>query len=176
MKPKYYNDRKGPRMRKGEFSKSVVTRELYKRFIKENPEYKSLTWRDFYDTWLEIAAKIRQEAIYNPLGTKLAYFCGELKLQFLPFKMDTVDEIASQKYGFEVLHHRLDTRGKVPTIKWERRKAVKMNWILQFYAFNETREVRRLTKHYLKDNAHRLRTSNITVSGYSYWRKKLGKQ
>ena len=45
MKPVYSNDRKAPRMRKAEFSKMVVTNELFKKFKKEFPEYKNLTWK-----------------------------------------------------------------------------------------------------------------------------------
>lgn len=50
MKPTYSNDRKAPRMRKGEFSKMVVTKELYDKFIEEFPEYKNMDWKNFIRT------------------------------------------------------------------------------------------------------------------------------
>lgn len=163
-------------MRKGEFSKMVITRELYKKFKKEFPEYSELLWIDFYNMWLEIAAKIRYEAIYNPLGTKLGFYCGELKLQYLPYNMKTVDHPASQKLGEEVTHIRLDTREKVPKIKWERRWAVKFNKMLQFYAFDETREIKKIAKEYISNNSHKLRVARFTIGTHSIWRQKMKKQ
>src|SRR5882672_815091 len=94
-KPVYSNDRKAPRMRKAKFSKKVITMELYLKFIKEFPEHKEITWREFYDNWLLIAKKTQIEAIHNPLGVKLGSYLGELKLQFLPYKFEATDKVAS---------------------------------------------------------------------------------
>lgn len=166
----YQNDRKAPRMRKGEFSKMVVTRELHKRFIKEFPEYKDLTWDEFYASWLEIATQIRHEAIWNPLGVKLGSYTGELKLQYLPYKFK-----ANHGSPDGSPHLNLNTKDKVAKIKWERRWAVKFNRILQFYAFDETRELNKLAKEYTTLHPEKLRTSRITLGGHSVWRQKMKK-
>lgn len=165
MKPTtgtYSNDRKAPRMRKGKFSKMVITRELFNRFKKQYPEHKDMTWEQFFDNWLEIAARIRQEAVHNPLGVKLGSHCGELKLQYLPYKLETE-------------HLNLQTRGKVAKLKWERRWAVKFNKILQFYAFDPTRELGKLAKTYMDDHPEKLRVARITMGGVSVWRQKTNK-
>lgn len=175
MKPTYSNDKKAPRMKKGEFSKMVITKELYDRFKKEYPEHKTLSWEEFYKSWLEIAAKIRYEAIYNPLGVKLGFHCGELKLQYLPYKFQAVDHATSEQIGEQTTYLNLESRGKVPKIKWERRQAVKMNKILQFYAFDETRELNRLAYQYMLNNADKLRIARITLGGQSVWRSKIRK-
>lgn len=164
----YSNDRKAPRMRKAEFSKLVVTKELYRRFKKEFPEYKEMTWDEFYNYWLEIAAQIRHEAIWNPLGVKLGSYVGELKLQYLPYKFKA--NHASED-GTPYLN--LNTRDKVATIKWERRWAVKFNKSLQFYAFDETREMNKIAKEYTTLHPEKLRTSRITLGGQSVWRQKM---
>jgi len=177
VKPVYSNDRKAPRMRKAEFSKMVVTNELFKKFKKEFPEYKNLTWKEFYQYWLDIAKKIRYEAIYNPLGVKLGSYLGELKMQFIPYKFKAVDRGKSDEVGEKIHHLNIETKGKVPRIKWERRHAVKFNKILQFYAFDETRDVKTLAAEYIRnDNVDKIRTARVTISGHSVWRKKFKKQ
>lgn len=172
-KPVYSNDRKAPRMRKGQFSKMVVTKDLWKRFRQEYPEYEGITWRDFYDTWLEIAERIRYYSIYNPLGVKMGCFTGELKFQYLPHKFIAKDYHTSEKEGEEHIHLHIPERGKVPSIKWERRWAVKYNKMLQFYAFDETREINKLAYKYIEEESgEKLRTSRNTLGGVSVWRQK----
>lgn len=176
MKPTFSNNRKAPRMRKGEFSKMVITRDLYKKFIRESPEYKDMTWEEFFSAWLEIAAKVRHEAIWNPLGIKLGSHLGEIKLQYLPYKFKAVDYGTSDKIGEKTNHLNLNTRSKVPKIKWERRWAVKFNKILQFYAFDETRELNKIAFDYMEKHPDRLRTARVTIGGPSVWRQKMKKK
>ena len=174
MKPTYSNDRKAPRMRKGEFSKMVVTKELFEKFKKEFPEYNKLLWRQFYQTWLDIAKKVRHEAIYNPLGIKLGSYLGELKLQYIPYKFIAIDNGVSDKEGFKVPFLNIDRKGKVPRIKWERRWAVKFNKILQFYAFDPTRDLNKIASRYInEDNGDKIRTARVTIGGHSVWRPKI---
>lgn len=176
MKRIYSNDRKAPRMKKGEFSKMVVTKELHKRFIKEFPEYKDMSWKDFYNNWLDIASRIRKEAIHNPLGIKLGSYLGELKFQLLPYKFRTVSHKESEKQGEEMINLNLETKGRSGRVKWERRWAVKFNKVLQFYAFDETRELTKLAAEYITHNWNKLRTARVTLGGYSAWRVKKNKK
>lgn len=176
MKPTYSNDRKAPRMKKGEFSKMVITRELFKRFQKEFPEYKNMVWEDFFNSWLEIAEKIRLEAIHNPLGVKLGNHCGELKMQYLPYKFKAKNYRDSELQGEHVDNANIPQRGKVPKIKWERRWAVKFNKVLQFYAFDQTREINKIAYKYMQDNFDKLRVSRVVIGGFSVWRQKMKKQ
>jgi len=162
-------------MRKAEFSKLMITKDLHRKFIKEFPEYKDMTWTEFYEGWLDIAKEIRQEAVHNPLGVRLGSYLGELKLQFLPYKLDTVDHVASVEAGEEVRNANIDTRGKSAKLKWERRFAVKFNKILQFYAFDETRELNRLAFEYMLENSGKLRVARVTLGGMNIWRKRIKK-
>jgi len=171
----YSNDRKAPRMRKGEFSKMVVTKELHQRFIKEFPEYKDMKWKEFYDNWLEIAEKVRHEAVNNPLGVKLGSYTGELKVQYIPYKMEIIARGESERQGEEVHPHNFDSKGKPARVKWERRWAVKFNKMLQFYAFDETRELTKAASEYIVKNPTKIRAARITIGGHSIWRPKIKK-
>lgn len=159
MKARYSLDRNGPRMRKGRFTNMVVTKDLWKRFTSYYKNYRNLTWEEFFQGWQDIAKTIRNEAIYNPLGVKLEKFTGELKLQYLPYKAKAEDQVTSEELGEKVNHLNIDTRGKVAKIKWERRKAVRFNKMLQFYAFSEVREMNKMAKDYISENPNALRIS-----------------
>lgn len=171
----YSNDRKAPRMRKAKFSKMVITKELFKRFKEEYIEYKDMSWDEFFQNWKDIAETIRHETIYNPLGTKLEKFTGELKLQYLPYKFKANSFNDSEELGEKVNFLNITTRGKVAKLKWERRWAVRYNKMLQFYAFNETRELKEMAKNYILSNPNGLRTSRNTLGGISIWRQKRNK-
>jgi hypothetical protein len=155
-------------MRKGEFSKMVVTKELYKRFIEEFPEYEELTWREFYDSWLEIAEQIRHEAAFNPLGVKLGSYVGELKFQYLPYDFKAKDHTSGD--GSDYIN--LVTKGKVGRVKWERRWAVNFNKMLQFYAFDGAREINELAYQRATQNPESIRVARNTLGGHSIWRQK----
>lgn len=171
MKPIYSNDRTAPRMKKARFTKTVVTKELWRRFCKEHPEHK-ITWKEFFQYWKDITAKLRHHAIYNPLGVKLGSYTGELKLQYLPHKFKAPDHHTSNELGEKVNYLNIPSRSKVGKIKWERRWAVKFNKWLQFYAFDETRELNRMAKQHTTDNPEALRISRNTLGGHSVWRQK----
>ena len=167
----YSNDRSAPRMRKGQFSKSIVTRELWMAFRRDFPEYKKMSWEQFSKTWDEISTTIRQEAITNPLGVKLGSYTGEIKLQYLFSGFKGIDRHLSSELKEETNHLNLLSRGKIAVIKWERRWAVKFNKMLQFFAFSPTRELNRMAKVHTDKNPEKLRSTRNTLGGYSIWRQ-----
>lgn len=157
-------------MRKKEFSSNVVTRELWRKFQNDNPEYKNIKWTEFYEIWLLISKELREEVVNNPLGVKLPFYTGEIKLQFLPYKFKAVNYAESSKLGKRITNANLMNRGKTATIKWERRWAVKFNKILQFFAFNPHRDIGKLAKERIDENPNTVRISRNTLGGKSKWR------
>jgi hypothetical protein len=158
-------------MKKGKFSKMVVTKELHKRFCETYPEHK-MTWEQFYKLWQDIAAKIRYHTIRNPLGVKLGSYTGELKFQYLPYKFKGKDYNGSEKAGESINHLNIISKGKTGKVKWERRWAVKFNKVLQFYAFDETRELNKMADKYASEFPELIRISRNTLGGHSIWRDK----
>lgn len=162
-------NKKSPRMGKKEFSTHLITKELYKKFIKQHPEYKKMKWDEFKQTWEEIAATIRSEAVINPLGVKLGYYLGEIKTQFLPYKFRPLNSEGSNEAGEKVTFLNISTRGKVAKIKWERRWAVRFNKMLQFYGFEPDRKMNAIAKKYVPENPEKIRTSRVTLGGKRRW-------
>jgi hypothetical protein len=163
-KQEYTNDLNAPRMKKGKFSKHVVTKELWKAFRDKSTEYKDISWEEFYEAWEEIAKTIRDETVHNPLGVKLGSYAGELKLQYLPYKFEAINPAMGNK------HLNLTTRGKVAKVKWERRWAVKFNRVLQFFGFEGHREIKSMGNKHILKNTDSLRVSRSTLGGHSVWR------
>lgn len=174
MKPtkaRYSNDRKAPRMRKAKFSKQIITKELWKQFCKEYPEYK-LDWKQFQAEWMNIAKVIRKEVVENPLGVKLGSYTGELKYQYISASPDYVNHNISEELGESVTHLNIVTRGKVGKVKWERRWAVKFNPVLQYWAFDAFREIHALAKQHTDANPEKIRVSRSTQNGERIWNQR----
>lgn len=174
MKPTIYtHDRTAPRMKKGQFCKQVVTKELWKRFTRSHPEYSKMSWDDFFQYWQDIAKTIRDETIHNPLGVKLGAYTGELKLQYMPhdFKAEVKDQSVIEEVGEKINHINILTKGKVAKLKWERRWAVKFNKMLQFFVFEPVREMEVMAKAYIDAHPNEVRVARNTLGGYSVWRQ-----
>lgn len=172
-KPSFLGSRHAPRMRKGSFSIRVLTRETFKKFRKEYPEYKKMPWRDFYDNWCEIAERVRYYSVQNPLGVKLGSYLGEIKFQYLPQQKQALDRETSIQLGELTNYLDIPTRGKLGTVKWERRWAVKFNKILQFYAFDGARGINELAFKRATEFPELIRVSRNTLGGQSVWRQKM---
>jgi len=171
VKPKYSNNPKSPRMRKGRFSTQIVTDELIRNFLKDFPKYKDFSLKDLKSVWNDITETIREETIINPLGVKFGAFTGELKYQYLPYKFKGSNHKISEELGKETNHLNIMTKGKTGKVIWERRWAVKFNKILQFYGFEEDKKIRDLSKKYTDINPEKIRVARNTLGGHSIWRQ-----
>lgn len=170
-RPVYSNDRSAPRMRKAQFITQVITKELWQQFKKEFPEHKNMSWQIFTKKWADLAQTIRTESVTNPLGVKLGSYTGELKLQYLSTSFEGDDRTVSESLGEKVNHINIISKGKIAKVKWERRWAVKFNKMLQFFAFEETRDINVLAKKHIDNNPDHLRSARNTLGGFSIWRQ-----
>lgn len=157
----YSNNKKGPRMRKGKFSKKIITKDLWAEFTSTFPEYKEISWNSFYKAWLDIAETIRTEAMTNPQGVKLGSYTGELKLQYISPEFKGADYKTSQELGTKISYPNLQSRGKVAVIRWERRWAVKFNKILGFFGFEPTREMVKIKVEHADKNPEKIRVARV---------------
>lgn len=160
-----------PRMSKKEFTTQVFTDSLLDEFLEEYPEYKDKTKQQLTKYWKNITNKIKTNVVCNPLGLKLPNYMGELKCQYLPHKFKAKDYKTSEELGEDVNYVNLVTKGKVATIKWERRWAVRYNKILQFYAYLECQDWCHLAKDHITNHPEMVLTSRNTLGGHSIWRQ-----
>ena len=154
----YVNNMKLPRLGKGEFSKQLVTNELCKKASSISSI--KMEWKEFLFIWKLICNEIIKEVCSNPLGVKLAFFTGEFKVQYLPYKMDTVDIPISTQIGEVVPQLYMHSKGKVGTLVWERKAARKFNRLLDLYGFEAHQEnFRDLVSAALRKNPEMFRVS-----------------
>jgi hypothetical protein len=159
---------KGPRFSKLKYTHKISTKELFEDFQKRYPEY-DIDLKEFEHIWLDlIAPEIQKEAALNPLGIKLPFYVGELKLQWLPYRPKEIDFNHKDRQGEIVPLLNLMNGGKVPKLKWERRNAVRYNRWLQFYGFTPSREIEKLAKKKIEENPNDLRVSRVTLGGAKY--------
>ncbi len=131
----YENNMSLPRLGKGKYSKILVTEELWKNAIINNPEYKNMTYKEFKDIWDKIATSFKETVLINPLGIKAPFFIGEWKIRYLPFQIKVQDYKNSEEQGEKLPYLNLHSKGKICKLIWERKNARRYNRILDLYAF-----------------------------------------
>lgn len=131
----YENGTSLPRLGKAKYSTLLITEELWKEAIAQNPEYQGMTYKKFQDIWEAIATSFKETVIENPLGIKAPFFIGEWKIQYLPYRLGVQDWKSSEEIGEKVPFLNLHTKGKVCKLIWERRAARRYNRALDLYAF-----------------------------------------
>ena len=155
-------DKKAPRFGKGDFSKVIINKEnLYKKFIKNFPQFKDKSWEEILEAWLLVTDEIKNQVTTNPLGVKLKFYIGDLKLQYVPYKMKSL----TYGEGEFIRQLNLHSRDKVAVLKWERRSVVRYNKWLQYFAFDPARDLQRAASNAIYENPEKFRTSRVTLGG-----------
>lgn len=156
-------DKKAPRFGKGKYSKTLINKSrMYKTFIKKYPQFKDKSWEDILETWVLITNEIKKQVTQNPLGVKLKFYIGEIKLQYVPYKIKSFKFDTDNNLKRELNLH---SRDKVAVIKWERREAVKYNKWLQYFAYDPARDLQTMASKAIFDNPEKYRTSRVTLGG-----------
>ncbi len=160
----YKFDPKAQRNGKAEFSTLVLTKQLYKESIKNRKEYSHLTFEQFCDVWEKIVMEIKDEVVDNALGVNLAFYLGELKIQYVPYKMRTKDIAISTELGENTPQIRLKSKGKSGKIIWERKSARRYNRSLELYHFEPHNEFKGMAAKALDRNPDKYRVARIKAN------------
>lgn len=132
---RYENGISLPRLGKAKYSKILITEELWKQAILDNPEFKGMSYKEFQEIWEMIATSFKDTVINNALGIKAPFFIGEWKIQYLPYRQAVQNYKGSEEAGEKVPYLNLHTKGKTLKLVWERRNARRYNRALDLYAF-----------------------------------------
>lgn len=146
-----------PRLGKGEFSTSVLSKELWKNSKID------ITWQQFNNILVEIMEEIKREVCNNPLGVKLPFFLGELKIQYLPYRAETQDTKTSQQIGEVVPYLNLHSKGKIGKLVWERKQARKFNASLDMWAYEPAKYFEEAVANALQTNPDKFRIARTRV-------------
>ena len=158
----------GPRFKKTPYTHKIKTQELYDEFQKTHDDF-NISLKEFEHIWLDILVpEIQEQVVMNPLGFKMPFYVGELKLQWLPYNPKKIDFNHKLNTGEEVPLMNFKNGNKSPKLKWERRNAVRYNRWLQFYGFNPARGIDKLARKKLMENPNDMRVSRVTLGGAKY--------
>lgn len=131
----YKNGLSLPRLGKREFSICLINKELWKKAIKDNADYRYMSYEEFLNIWMLISKKFKDTVVDNALGIKAPFFIGEWKIQYLPYKFENCDYNTSEQIGEKVKHLNLHSKGKSGKLVWERKIARRFNKMLNLFAF-----------------------------------------
>ncbi len=161
---RYTNDKSAPRLGKAEFSTSIVSDELYEKWKLAHPEASSLSKKEFLNIWDSITDKIQYEATNNPQGVKLAFNCGDIRIQYIPKVLKAIDVSSSNAIGEAVPFLNITSKGKVAKISWVRKAAARFNPQILLFAFKHTRKIATKASKAIFSKPEIFRNSNIKIN------------
>ena len=75
------------RFRKEKYVTEIISKDLYNKWIKDNPEYSNIEFSKFKLIAYAITQRYSDKIIEEPHGVKLPFFCGEICIRlFSPKK------------------------------------------------------------------------------------------
>lgn len=156
-----FNDRNAPRLGKREFSTSITDVNAYEKWKKLNPEYDGLSYKEFLSIWEKIAMELRTEVCTNALGVYFPFYTGELKVQYLPLKVKTLNFPSSIEYGEKINLPNIVSKGKIAKITWQRRRAGQFNRMVHLFGFEQYRGFGQQVYKTLLEHPELYRTINV---------------
>lgn len=168
------NDKSAIRFRKTKYTKEIISLDVYKEWIAENPEYVEVTYQDFKLYWRSIAEKVRWHIINNPMGVHLPFYCGDIRVQYIPKSVKVPNIPLGTQLGQVIYDTSLLTKGKGGKISWVRKYASRYNPLILLYCYEPIRDIRRGVKAKIEEAAEIYRNSTVNYEKPKYNDNKSG--
>ena len=127
------------RFRVEKYTKKIISKELYKKWLVENPENSKYSYKDFCNFWKLLANKYTDVASENPHGVKLSPNMGEISLKYVTSNVINKNYVSSQLANTPVRHLNFSTNGKNGKIVWSVAYVRKINTELPLLGFSACR-------------------------------------
>jgi len=127
------------RFRVEKYTKKIISKELYKKWKKENPENSKYSYKDFCNFWKLIADKYTDTVCENPHGVKLSPNMGEISLKYVTSNVINKNYVSSKLANTPVKHLNFITNGKNGKIVWSVAYVRKINSELPLIGFTACR-------------------------------------
>ena len=118
---------KDVRFRPTNYTKKVISKELYEKWIKQYPEYSNYSFKDFKKFWETIASQYKKVITSNPHGVRLSFYMGDISLKYVFFTEVNRNYKLSNQINEPVGHLNFITSGKPGKIVWSVDYARKFN-------------------------------------------------
>jgi hypothetical protein len=128
------------RFRVEKYTKKVISKDLYKKWLSENPENSKYSYKDFCNFWKLLANKYTDIVSENPQGVKLSPNMGEISLKYVTSNVINKNYASSNIANTPVQHLNFGTNGKNGKIVWSVAYVRKINPELPLVGFSACRE------------------------------------
>lgn len=127
------------RYRPTKYTKKVITKDLYSKWIKEYPEYSIYSYKDFYNFWILLSKEYIDTIVTNTHGVRLSFYMGDLSLKYVTSSNLNRNYKKSIEAKTPTGHLNFITSGKNGKIVWSVDYARKFNSELPLIAFKSCR-------------------------------------
>jgi hypothetical protein len=159
---RFKNDRKAPRFGKKEFIHHVISKELYSKWIENNEQHKSMSYRDFLNVWDKITGEIYNQIVTNPDGVRLPYHNGDLQLNYVIGNKKIINHGLSNILGKHTGFLNWNTDKKNARVVWSVDFARKRNKWIKIYGSEIDRKLNKIVFGALQTHPEIFKTSRIT--------------
>lgn len=128
------------RFRSEKYTKKIISKDLYKKWIQKYPEYSKYSYKEFRNFWKLISEKYTDTVCENSHGVKLNFNLGEIALKYTTSSNINKNYGSSNKVNEPVEHLNFGTSGKNGKIVWSITYVRKINYELSLMAFKAVRE------------------------------------
>lgn len=129
------------RYRPIKYTKKIISKELYQKWIKDFPEYSKYSFKEFKNFWYMIADQYKETICSNTHGVRLPLYTGDISLKYVVSTDVNRNYNSSKLIGEDIGHLNLITSGKNGKIVWSVDYARKFNSELPMIGFQACRDL-----------------------------------
>ncbi len=150
------------RFRPTNYTKKVISNELYEKWRKTYPEYSKYTFKQFKELWGMLASEYKNIVVSNSHGIRLPFYMGDISLKYVMSSQLNRNYVSSEKASEPVGHLNLITSGKNGKIVWSVDYARKFNAELPLIGFQSCRNFTTMAANSFKENPELFRIAKVS--------------
>lgn len=152
------------RFRVEKYTKKIISKDLYKKWIAENKENSKYSYKDFCNFWKLLSEKYTEVVCNNPQGIKLNSNMGEVALKYVTSNVINRNYNSSNIAKVPVQHLNLITNGKNGKIVWSVSNVRKINQELSLLGFSACRNFTKKAAAAFKETPEVFKISRASIA------------
>lgn len=152
------------RFRSEKYTKKIISKDLYKKWLIENPQFSKYSYKEFCDFWKLLAEKHVETVVTTPHGVKLNNNLGHIALKY------ATSTYLNRNYRNTILanepvgHLNFGTGGKNGKVVWSVGAVRKINIDLPLIGFQACRNFTTKAANAFKETPELFKISKLTNS------------
>lgn len=152
------------RFRVEKYTKKIISKDLYKKWVAEDPKNSKYSYKDFCNFWKLLSEKYTDIACTNPHGVKLNSNMGEVALKYVTSNVINKNYNSSNIAKVPVQHLNFITNGKNGKIVWSVSNVRKINQELSLLGFSACRNFTKKAAVAFKETPELFKISRVSLS------------